>query len=73
MINYGKNFNFPMEMVVIEMHIFYNETFDFRIVIKTEDFYIACEKLREYINDKEFGVNKLTITDFIYEQVDVVL
>ena len=59
--------------MVIEMHIFYNETFDFRIVIKTENFHIACEKLREYINDKEFGVNKLTITDFIYEQVDVVL
>ena len=35
------------------MHIFYNETFDFRIVIKTEDFHIACEKLREYINDNK--------------------
>lgn len=55
------------------MHIFYNETFDFRIVIKAEDYHIACEKLREYINDKEFGVYKLTITDFIYEHVDVIL
>ena len=51
------------------MHIFYNETFDLRIVIKSEDYHIACEKLREYINDK----NKLTINDFIYEQVDVIL
>lgn len=55
------------------MHIFYNEAFDFRIVIKTEDYHVACEKLREYINDKEFGVHKLTITDFIYEQVDMVI
>ena len=51
----------------------YNETFDFRIVIKTEDFHIACEKLREYINDNKFGVHKLTINDFTYEQVDVIL
>lgn len=49
------------------MHIFYNETFDFRIVVKAEDYHIACEKLREYINDK------LTINDFTYEQVDVIL
>lgn len=55
------------------MHVFYNETFDFRIVIKAEDYHIACEKLIEYINDKEFGVHKLTINDFIYEQVDVIL
>ena len=49
------------------MHIFYNETFDFRIVIKIEDFHIACEKLREYINDNKFGLHKLTINDFTYE------
>ncbi len=55
------------------MHIFYNDTFDFRIVVKAEDYYIACEKLREYINDKKFGVHKLTINDFTYEQVDVVI
>lgn len=55
------------------MHIFYNETFDFRIVIKAKDYHIACEKLREYINDNKFGVHKLTITDFTYEQVDVIL
>lgn len=66
-------FNFPTEMVVIVMHIFYNETFDFRIVIKTEDYHIACEKLREYINDNKFGSHKLTINDFTYEQVDVIL
>lgn len=60
-------------MVVIVMHIFYNEAFDFRIVIKAEDFHIACEKLRGYINDKKFGVHKLTINDFTYEQVDVIL
>lgn len=66
-------FNFPTEMVVIVMHIFYNETFDFRIVIKTEDFHVACERLREYINDNKFGVHKLTINDFIYEHIDVVI
>lgn len=55
------------------MHIFYNEAFDFRIVIKAEDFYIACEKLREYINDNKFGVHTLTINDFTYEHVDVIL
>lgn len=55
------------------MHIFYNEIFDFRIVVKAEDYHIACEKLREYINNKEFGVHKLTINDFTYEQVDVVI
>ena len=55
------------------MHIFYNETFDFRIVIKAEDYHIACEKLREYINDNKFGLHKLTINDFTYEQVDVIL
>lgn len=55
------------------MYIFYNDTFDFRIVIKTEDYHVACEKLREYINDKKFGVHKLTITDFIYEQVDAII
>lgn len=55
------------------MHIFYNYTFDLRIVVKAEDYHIACEKLREYINDKKFGVHKLTINDFIYEQVDVVI
>ena len=71
--NKPSKFNFPTEMVVIVMHIFYNETFDFRIVIKTEDYHIACEKLREYINDKEFGVHTLTINDFTYEQVDVIL
>lgn len=69
----SKKFNFPMEMVVIVMHIFYNETFDFRIVIKTEDYHIACEKLREYISGNKFGSHKLTITDFTYEQVDVIL
>lgn len=58
---------------MIEMHIFYNETFDFRIIVKAEDYHIACEKLREYINDKKFGVHELTITDFTYEQVDVIL
>ena len=50
------------------MHIFYNETFDFRIVIKTEDFHIACD-----INNNKFGVHKLTINDFTYEHVDVIL
>lgn len=55
------------------MHIFYNEAFDFRIVIKAEDFHIACEKLREYINDNKFGVHTLTINDFTYERVDVIL
>lgn len=55
------------------MHIFYNETFDFRIVIKVEDFHIACEKLREYINDNKFGVHRLTINDFTYEHIDVIL
>lgn len=60
-------------MVVIEMYIFYNETFDFRIVIKAEDCHIACEKLREYINDNKFGLHKLTINDFTYEHVDVIL
>lgn len=60
-------------MVGDEMHIFYNKTFDFRIVIKTEDYHIACEKLREYLNDKNFGVHTLTINDFTYEHVDVIL
>lgn len=55
------------------MHIFYNDTFDFRIVVKAEDYHIACEKLRKYINDNKFGVHKLTINDFTYEQVDMVL
>ena len=55
------------------MHIFYNDTFNFRIVVKAEDYHIACEKLREYINDKKCGVHKLTINDFTYEQVDVVI
>lgn len=55
------------------MHIFYNEAFDFRIVVKAEDYHIACKKLREYINDKEFGMHKLTINDFTYEQVDVII
>lgn len=53
------------------MYIFYNETFDFRIAVQLDDYHIACEKLREYINDKKFGV--LTINDFTYEQVDVIL
>lgn len=52
------------------MHIFYNEAFDFRIVVKAEDYHIACEKLRKYIN-KEFGTHKLTINDFIYEHIDI--
>ena len=55
------------------MHIFYNETFDFRIAVQAEDYHIACEKLREYINDKKFGLHGLAINDFIYEQVDVIL
>lgn len=55
------------------MHIFYNDTFDFRIMVKAEDYHIACTKLREYINDNEFGVHKLTINDFTYEQVDVII
>ena len=55
------------------MYIFYNDTFDFRIVIKTEDYHIACEKLREYLNDKKFGVHKLKMNDFTYEHVDVIL
>ena len=55
------------------MYIFYNETFDFRIAVQAEDYHIACEKLREYINDKKFGVRKFTINDFTYEQVDVIL
>lgn len=60
-------------MVGNEMHIFYNDTFDFRIVIETEDYHIACEELREYLNDKKFGVHKLKMNDFTYEQVDVII
>lgn len=55
------------------MYIFYNETFDFRIVVRSDDYHIACEKLREYINDKKFGSHELTINDFTYEQIDVIL
>lgn len=65
--------NLLLKMVVIEMHVFYNEAFDFCIVVKAEDYHIAREKLREYINDKKFGIHKLTVGDFTYEQVDVVI
>lgn len=55
------------------MHVFYNEAFVFSIVDQSEDYHIACEKLREYLNDKKFGVHELTMSDFTYEQVDVII
>ena len=56
------------------MHIFYNGTFDFRIVIKVNDFHRACEMLRTYLKDKKkFGVHELGIDDFTHESIDIVL
>ena len=34
------------------MHIFYNDTFDFRIAIKVNDFHQACDILRIYLKGK---------------------
>lgn len=55
------------------MHIFYNDTFDFRIVIKVNDFHHACEMLRTYLKGKKFGVHELEIGDFTHESIDIIL
>lgn len=55
------------------MNVFYNETFDIRIAIDVQDFHAAVEKLREYLTNQSYGSHKLTVNDFEYENVDVVL
>ena len=52
---------------------FYNDTFDFRIVIKVNDFHHACEMLRTYLKGKKFGVHELEIGDFTHESIDIIL
>jgi len=55
------------------MHIFYNGTFDFRIVINVDDFRQACDILRIYLKGKKYGVHELETGDFTHEHIDVVL
>ena len=55
------------------MYTFYNNTFDFRILIRCSDYHQACEMLRKYLKGKKFGVHELEVSDFTYESVDVIL
>lgn len=55
------------------MHIFYNDTFDFRIAIKVNDFHQACDILRIYLKGKKYGTRELEVCDFKYESIDVIL
>lgn len=55
------------------MHIFYNNTFDLRIVVVTDNFHVAMEKLREYLHGSKIPEHKLDVSDFEYEMVDRII
>lgn len=55
------------------MHIFYNNSFDLRIVVVTDDFHVAVGKLKEYLYNNTTPEHRLNISDFEYELVDKVI
>lgn len=55
------------------MHIFYNSTFDLRIVVMVDDFHVAMEKLKEYLCDNTMPEHRLSVMNFECEVVDKII
>lgn len=53
--------------------IFYNNTFDLRIVVMADDFHVAVEKLREYLYNNTEPEHRLKVSDFYYEEIDKII